>query len=141
VAWRCIQKRCLVAATDTRGSLGVERLRLMARHVVQNCRALVKENGDLEILVGETDRPVITTDLDPIYLSIFAHRSGSTYFFIEWLVRSPICHIYLPSSLQTPTVLWPGVFSCTPPNSVLVCPGSWASRSRWGEPFSARPSA
>lgn len=41
---------------------------------IQGCEARVTEEGDFEILVGEAENKRITTTLDPIYLSIFAHR-------------------------------------------------------------------
>jgi len=41
---------------------------------MQGCEAIVKDEGDIEILVGDVERTTIGTDLDPIYLSIFAHR-------------------------------------------------------------------
>ncbi len=38
------------------------------------CEAHVTPEGDFEIVVGEVETKRITTDLDPVYLSIFAHR-------------------------------------------------------------------
>ncbi|KAM3577612.1 hypothetical protein VYU27_000488 [Nannochloropsis oceanica] len=38
------------------------------------CAAHVTLEGDFEIVVGEAETKRITTELDPIYLSIFAHR-------------------------------------------------------------------
>ena len=42
--------------------------------VEPGCEATVTPTGDLEILVGEAEPRRITAALDPIYLSIFAHR-------------------------------------------------------------------
>ena len=39
-----------------------------------NCHALITSEGDIEITIDECERKIVTSDLDPIYLSIFSHR-------------------------------------------------------------------
>jgi hypothetical protein len=112
--------------------------------VYKGCEAFVREEGDLEIVVGEVGKKRITTQLDPIYLSIFSHRCVSVctpcvcVFMNAWhgLGHEPNRHFV--ATVATAADAHHLFIVRVHPSA---CAGSWASRSRWVGPCSARPSA